>query len=75
MMTGGGAGGNSTKRGAIVNTSKAGEAGITIDDDPYGNQGAQKETLDIKEIDAKFAGNYYRSLKLTDHVKKYTERI
>jgi hypothetical protein len=40
-------------------TQKAGDVGATIEEDPYGAQGGQKETMDIKEIDAKFAGNFY----------------
>jgi hypothetical protein len=53
MMTSGA--GNSTKRGINPGSVKTGEAIATIDDDPYGNLG-NKETLDMKEIDAKFAG-------------------
>ena len=42
----------------MVNSStlKAGEGGATIEEDPYGVQGGQEEIMDIKEIDAKFAG-------------------
>ena len=54
---------NQSKRNnpPTINTSiqKTGEGGATIEEDPYGAQGGQKETLDIKEIDAKFAGTFF----------------
>lgn len=55
-------------------TQKPGEVGATIDEDPYGVQGGQRESIDIKEIDAKFAGNLLHFYRI-DHLKKYSERV
>ena len=55
-------------------TQKAGENTATIEEDPYGAQGGQKESMDIKEIDAKFAGNLLHLYSI-EHIKKYSERV